>query len=81
MSAWHLEIRGVDGRVVCQADVEARKISDIDAVKSGDTLGLLLKGDTVAVGYPTIEEAQDGTFELYRWPLNEKGEPKVSKIS
>lgn len=80
MAAYHLEIRSVaDGRTVCQWDVEARKVSDIEAVKSGDTVGILLNGETGVVGYPTQEQAEGG-FELHRWPLDKTGEPVVKAI-
>lgn len=80
MAAWHLEIRSSDDRVVCQADVEARVVGEIEAVRSGDTVGILLKGETVAVGYPTIAEAQDGGYSLFRWPLGESKDPIIAKI-
>jgi len=81
MAAWHLEIRSkADGRTLCAWDVEARKVSDIEAVKSGDSVGILLNGETGAVGYPTVAQAQNGEYELYRWPLGEDGDAKVSKV-
>jgi len=82
VSAWHLEIRSAgDGRTLCSADVEARKVSEIEAVKSADTVGILLKGETVAVGYPSIAQAKDGRYELYRWPIGEEKDAIVTKVS
>jgi hypothetical protein len=80
MTAYHLEIRASDGRTICAADVEARKVGDVEAVKSADSLGILLLGETVAVGFPTVDQAKEGGFELYRWPLGETKNPVVSKI-
>lgn len=80
MAAWHLEIRASrDGRTICSADVEARTVGEIEAVRSGDTAGILLKGETVAVGYPTVAEAK-GDYELYRWPIGEEKDPIITKI-
>ena len=81
MAAWHLEIRSkADGRTLCSWDVEARKVSDIDAVKSADTVGILLNGETGAVGYPTVAQAENGEYELHRWPLGEEGDAIVKNI-
>ena len=81
MAAWHLEIHAKDGRTVCQWDVEARRVSEIEAVRSNDTVGILLNGETGAVGYPTVAQAKEGGFTLHRWPLGESKDPVVTEIS
>lgn len=82
MSAWHLEVRADnDGRTLIAADMEVHTVDEIQAVRSGDTLGILRAGETVAVGYPTVAEAQDGNFSLYRWPLDRSKKPVITKIS
>ena len=80
MSAWHLEIRSdVDDRTLTQVDVEARRLDEIEAVRSEDSVGILLKGETLVVGYMTVEQAK-GDVSLHRWPLGEPGDPKVTPI-
>ena len=56
MAAWHLEIRSEDGRTLCSANVEARRLDEIEAVRSGDIAGILLRGERITVGYPTVSE-------------------------
>ena len=80
MAAWHLEIRDPDGRTLCWADVEARRVGDIEGVRSGDAVAILLGGETVANGFPSIEQAKRKCFELHRWPIGVEGEPKVTKL-
>lgn len=80
MAAYHLEIRSkADGRTLTQVDVEARRLDEIEAVRSEDSVGILLKGETLVVGYMTQEQAKSDV-ELYRWPLGEEAEPKVTPI-
>ena len=81
MAAHHYEIRDGHDTVVCAVDIEA-PVKDVEGVKSGDTVAILLRGDTTAVGYPTQAQAQAGEYRLYRWPLEDRsGDPKVTKIS
>ena len=80
MSAWHLEIRSdADGRTLTQVDVEARKLDEIEAVRSEDSVGILLKGETLVVGYMTTEQAKSDV-SLHRWPIDKSAEPQVTPI-
>lgn len=79
MAAWHLEIRSEDGRTLCSANVEARRLDEIEAVRSGDIAGILLRGERITVGYPTVSEAK-GEYLLYRWPIGESKDPVVAKV-
>ena len=51
--------------------MEAAKVGDITAVRSEDTVGLLLLGNTVAVGYMTVAQAQQSRkdWTVTRTPL------------
>ena len=80
MAAYHVEIRDPHERTIVMATVEASKVSDIDFVRSGDTLGILLNGETVAIGHPTVAQAQEKGYVAYRWDLNESGEPVKKKV-
>ena len=82
MTAYHVEIRAGSetGRTLCQVDLEARKVGDIDCVRSADTVGILLNGETTAVGYPTEDEAKaEGGYVSLRWPLDKLTEDPVVK--
>lgn len=81
MAAHHVEIHDAEGRVVCMADLEANKVGDIEAVRSEDTVGILLLGQTVAVGYMTIAQAEQPRKEwtVVRYPLA-GGSPVVKKL-
>lgn len=81
MTAYHLEIRDVtDGTTVTHADVDAL-VSEIEAVRSEDALGIIVRHETVAVGYLTVEQALHSNFELHRWPAADvTGDGQVTKI-
>lgn len=81
MTAYHVEIRDPHDRTIVMANLEAGKVGDIQCVRSGDTLGILLHGETVAVGHPSVEQAQEKGYVAYRWELNGTGEPVKKKIS
>jgi len=81
MAAYHVEVRAKDGRTVCMVDCEARKVGDIEVVRSGDTFGILVNGESTAVGYPTIAEVEEGGFTAHRWPLGSTGDPVNLKIT
>lgn len=81
-ASWHVEIHDADDRTVCQADVSAERVGDIEAVRSEDTVGITLKGETVAVGYMTVAQAQQDrdAWTSKRWPLDKSGDPVVRPL-
>lgn len=81
MTAYHVEIRDGHDRTIVMANVEAGKVSDIQCVRSGDTLGILLHGETVAIGHPTVEQAQEKDYTAWRWELTSGGDPVKRKIA
>lgn len=81
MTAYHVEIRDAQDRTIVMTNLEAGKVSDIQCVRSGDTLGILLHGETVAIGHPTIEQAQARDYTAWRWELNGDAQPVKRKIA
>jgi hypothetical protein len=79
VSAWHVEIRDADDRVLTQVDCEVRKVSDIECVRSADFVAILVNGESTATGYLTTDQAKQETFTAKRWPLD-GGEPVEVKI-
>lgn len=80
MKTYHVEIRDADDAVLTQADVVVDKVGDIQCVRSEDFVGILVKGETVATGYLTLEQAsQAGDFTALRW-LDGEGDPVEIKV-
>ena len=79
MSAFHVEIRDENDRVLTQVDCEVRKVGDIECVRSADYVAILVNGETTATGYLTTEQAKQKTFKGLRWPL-EGGDPIEVKV-
>lgn len=80
MSAYHVEIRDADDRVLTQVDCEVRRVSDIECVRSADFVGIIVNGESTATGYLTTEQAKQETFKALRWPLG-GGEPVEIKVT
>lgn len=79
MAAWELKVVStLDGAILCSVNIDSPRVKDIEAVRSGDTLGILVAGETVAVGYPTTAQAEHGEYELLRRPVGSDEEPKAT---
>jgi hypothetical protein len=75
VKTYHVEILDDNDEPLTQADVAVEKVGDIQCVRSEDFVGILVKGETVATGYLTIEQASRAAlFTALRW-LNGEGDP------
>lgn len=81
MTAYQLEIWDTEsGELITHADVDAL-VGEIEAVRSEDALGIIVRNETVAVGYLTVEQALHSNFELRRWAAGSGAAPiSVTRI-
>lgn len=80
MSAWHVEIRDEDDRVITQVDCEVKRVGDIECVRSADYVGIIVNKESTATGYLTQAQAKQTGFKAYRWPLD-GGDPVEIKVT
>ena len=68
MPSFLYAIQDQDGREIVSAHVDVEQVSDVTAVKAGDTVDIVFEDIVIETG----DYFDEGKLTLYRWPSDDK---------
>lgn len=74
MPSFLYAIQDEQGREIVSAHVDVEQVSDVTAVRSGDTVDLTFEDIVIETG----DYFEDGQLTLHRWPSDDKLAAPVS---